>query len=121
MKKSFRSGFNYVTLIVLLIFLTHSSGAQQNFNADKQLFDYGWKFTLANQSDNYSAPAFDDRKWRGLDLPHDWSIEGKMEAKNPMGNDGGYFPSGIGWYRKTFSLPANAKINAYLFILKAFT
>lgn len=109
MKKSFRSGFNYVTLIVLLLFLTHSSGAQQYFNANKQLFDYGWKFTLANQSDNYSAPAFDDRKWRGLDLPHDWSIEGKMEAKNPMGNDGGYFPSGIGWYRKTFSLPANAK------------
>jgi beta-galactosidase len=41
-----------------------------------------------------------------VDLPHDWSIEGKTDAKNPSGNDGGYFPTGIGWYRKTFKFPS---------------
>lgn len=26
---------------------------------------------------------------------------------NPMKGAGGYFPAGIGWYRKTFNVPAN--------------
>ena len=54
-----------------------------------------------------SAAAYDDSAWRLLDLPHDWSIEGTIAADAPMGNDGGYFPAGIGWYRKTFQVPAD--------------
>ena len=74
----------------------------------KQLFDYNWKFYLgdvpaANTND------FDDKSWRSLDLPHDWSIEGTINPNNPTGNDGGYFPAGIGWYRKTFTVPASWK------------
>ena len=49
--------------------------------------------------------------WTGviIDLPHDWSIEGKIDPKNPTGNAGGFFPTGIGWYRKSFKVPAEWK------------
>lgn len=53
-----------------------------------------------------SATDFNDKDWRKLDLPHDWSIEGKLDSLNPTGNDGGYFPAGIGWYRKKFIVPS---------------
>jgi beta-galactosidase len=70
----------------------------------KQLFDYNWKFY---QGDTAAAKSkgFDDISWRSLDLPHDWSIEGKINPKNPTGGSGGYLPAGIGWYRKTFKIP----------------
>jgi beta-galactosidase len=51
-------------------------------------------------------PAFDDSSWRALDLPHDWAIEGpfRMEIENETGK----LPwEGIGWYRKTFTVPAD--------------
>ncbi|RED22658.1 beta-galactosidase [Flavobacterium cutihirudinis] len=73
---------------------------------EKEKFDYDWTFYFGDNK-NASDVNFDDSGWRKLDLPHDWSIEGRVDAKNPMGNDGGYFPSGIAWYRKTFELPSN--------------
>jgi beta-galactosidase len=74
----------------------------------KQLFDYDWKFRLGDLP-AASSIDFDDKNWRSLDLPHDWSIEGTIDSNNPMGNDGGYFSAGIGWYRKTFTAPASWK------------
>lgn len=38
-------------------------------------------------------------------MPHDWSIEGPFDKDNPTGKGGGFLPSGVGWYRKSFSLP----------------
>lgn len=67
----------------------------------KQLFDYNWKFNLGDDS-LARLRDFNDNAWRNLDLPHDWSIEGSVSLKNPTGGAGGYFPAGIGWYRKTF-------------------
>lgn len=95
------------TLIALLSLFT-AAQAQELTSERKQLFDYNWKFFLGDNKDAGTA-GFDDKGWRILDLPHDWSIEGRVEPKNPLGNDGGYFPAGIGWYRKTFRLPAALK------------
>src|SRR4051794_28723062 len=67
-------------------------------------FDIGWRFTR-DSIVNAEQPNFNDSKWRVLDLPHDWSIEGEISAKNPSGGSGGYLPTGIGWYRKTFKVP----------------
>lgn len=54
---------------------------------------------------NPSAPDFDDSKWRTLDLPHDWGIEGPFRMDLP--NETGKLPwHGIGWYRKTLELPS---------------
>jgi beta-galactosidase len=67
-------------------------------------FDFDWKFIHGDPS-GAQAPVFDDSSWRGLDLPHDWSIEGPVAENEPSGGAGGYFPTGMGWYRKRFELP----------------
>lgn len=71
-------------------------------------FDPGWRFVLGDSS-GAERPGYNDRGWRRLDLPHDWSIEGVPEESAPGGGRFGYFPAGIGWYRKSFRLPAGAK------------
>ena len=71
-------------------------------------FDKGWKFTLGD-SRQFSDKDYADTGWRTLDLPHDWAIEGDFSKENPSGTGGGALPGGIGWYRKTFTLPADAK------------
>ncbi len=70
--------------------------------------DNGWKFFLGEAS-GAEAPSFQDASWRTVDLPHDWSIEGQPEKNNPTSSGGGFFPAGIGWYRKTFRAPAEWK------------
>lgn len=70
----------------------------EDFNSD-------WKFALGDFPDA-SQPVFDDGSWRTLDLPHDWSIEGSFSPNHPAGTGGGALPGGIGWYRKTFEVPA---------------
>ena len=55
------------------------------------------------------SPSFSDASWRTVDLPHDWSIESKPDKDNPSGAGGGFFPAGMGWYRKTFHAPADWK------------
>ena len=37
-------------------------------------------------------------------MPHDWSIAGPVDEKNPTGQGGGFMPSGVGWYRKHFTV-----------------
>jgi beta-galactosidase len=93
-----------VTAILLLVGSMVCQGQSPDKTERKQLFDYKWKFY---QGDTASAKSrnFNDMDWRNVDLPHDWSIEGKISPKNPMGGAGGYFPAGIGWYRKTFKVP----------------
>ncbi len=53
--------------------------------------------------ENKFLPQFDDGKWRPLDLPHDWAIEGPFSQDLP-GETGKLPWAGIGWYRKHFSL-----------------
>ena len=76
-----------------------------NAQARKVLsFDTNWKFIKADLT-GAEKPLFNDAKWRTLDVPHDWSIEGPYDKANPTARGGGYLPSGIGWYRKSFTLP----------------
>ncbi len=44
--------------------------------------DFGWRFSLGDV-DGAERDAFDDSSWRGIDLPHDWSIEGPFDEKTP--------------------------------------
>jgi beta-galactosidase len=68
-------------------------------------FNAEWKFFQGDEAHAEQA-AFDDSGWRTVDVPHDWSIAGPVDAKNISGPAGGFFPTGIAWYRKSFSLPA---------------
>jgi beta-galactosidase len=71
-------------------------------------FDFGWKFFKGDAS-GADAPSFADASWQSLDLPHDWSIEGPFAQNEPSGGAGGNAPTGIGWYRKHFRVPASYK------------
>src|SRR5690242_13526203 len=64
-------------------------------------FDDGWRFRLGDVAGAQEV-AFDDRDWRSVDLPHDFSIEQPFDSKKA--SCAGYLPGGIGWYRKTFSV-----------------
>lgn len=68
--------------------------------------DKDWKFQLGDLKEAVN-PSFDDASWRSLNIPHDWSIEGRYNKYNKTGRGGGYLPAGDGWYRKSFSLPAS--------------
>lgn len=68
-------------------------------------FDADWRF-LKGEAPGAGEPNFDDSAWRRLDVPHDWSIEGPFSKDNPTGGSGGFLPAGVGWYRKSFALPA---------------
>lgn len=96
----------YKYIRIVLFFLLSISSAFAQTSNQPLLFDYDWKFSLADQKE-YSQPNYNDADWRQLDLPHDWSIEGKTDLNNPMKGAGGYFPAGIAWYRKSFQVPAN--------------
>lgn len=70
-----------------------------NFNED-------WRFFLEEGTSIYAAGKdFDDSGWRQLDLPHDYSIEQDFDPNSPSGANGGFLNGGVGWYRKTFTLP----------------
>jgi beta-galactosidase len=66
-------------------------------------FDSDWLFTPGDPQDA-SATGFNDKTWRLLDLPHDWSVEGTVNQDAPAGGSGGYYPTGTGWYRKHFTV-----------------
>ena len=70
---------------------------------DRQNFDNGWRFVLADSA-QMSKTDYHDTHWRALNLPHDWAVEGDFLCSNPSGAGGGALPGGIGWYRKTFNL-----------------
>jgi beta-galactosidase len=70
--------------------------------------DSNWKF-LPGDPSGAEARSFDDASWRSVDLPHDWSIDGQTDKRNPTGSGGGFFPAGTGWYRKSFNAPAEWK------------
>jgi beta-galactosidase len=68
-------------------------------------FTTGWKFLQAD-APGAEKPEFNDSAWVGVKLPHDWSIAGPVKEDAPSRGAGGFFPTGIGWYRKAFTVPA---------------
>ena len=81
-------------------------------------FDQDWRFALVNReaaTDPTGAyahaadPGYDDSSWRTLDLPHDWSIELLPTATGGTTAGTGFFQGGLGWYRKTFTLPRSLR------------
>ena len=101
----------------------------------KVSFDAGWKFFRGNAI-NVESPEYDDSKWRTLTVPHDFSMEpafvptngreysprwsdvqvGPFSRLSVGDRDTGQTVGGVGWYRKTFYLPAvgNTSLETYL-------
>jgi beta-galactosidase len=68
-------------------------------------FDSAWLFRLGDPKGAESA-SFGTDGWRPVDVPHDWSIGGVPSPDAPSSEGGGYFPTGVGWYRKVLDAPA---------------
>lgn len=86
--------YRQTMLIWLLVFFCIIGRA-----VDRSPWDKDWRFTLADLP-QMAQNNYDDRRWRILDLPHDWAIEGDFYVSNPSGAVGGALPGGVGWYRK---------------------
>ena len=79
-------------LSVVIVFCAHICAAER-VNVDE-----GWTFI---QEDVPAAATvdFSEADWRTLDLPHDWSVEGRFDPGHPTTDRCGYLPTGVGWYR----------------------
>lgn len=54
-----------------------------------------------------AKPAYNDRSWRQVHVPHDFVVEGKFDPR--ADNSHGSLPTGVGWYRRKFFIPASDK------------
>ncbi|MBN2611045.1 MAG: DUF4982 domain-containing protein [Bacteroidales bacterium] len=90
-------------LAVIIIFSNIAVSAQQGKSRIITNFDANWKFAPGDFP-NASKNEFSDANWRMLDVPHDWSIELENDKDAPGGGSIGFFPTGTGWYRKTFDV-----------------
>ena len=97
------TGNIFILLITALVVFPRSMSATET-GRQRFRMDFGWRFTLGDPP-NAERANFDDKPWRELDVPHDWSIEGPWSKDNPSGSAGGYASIGIGWYRKSFRVP----------------
>ena len=86
---------NLTSAICFLLFASAVCFASRP--GERVSFNQNWRFRL------------NDSQWRQLNLPHDWSIEGEFSERHPAGTGGGALPGGIGWYRKTFTVPTTSK------------
>ena len=98
---------------------------------ERLLMDFDWRFQFGHGSDpardlglgtgqgdfaktgefEFAKVKFDDSKWRGVQLPHDWAVELPFVHDEEQ-NSHGYKPIGrrypetsVGWYRRTFEVP----------------
>jgi beta-galactosidase len=98
--------FYFLFFIVITLNELYAQVHPETSVRQKLKFNSDWKFQLADQKE-FSKPEFDDNNWRNLNLPHDWSIEGAFDEST--GGTNGYLPCGIGWYRKSFTIPVSMK------------
>ena len=97
-----RITLSFCALFMISALTVQAQNVKEN-SRSIQNFDSDWRF-LKEDINGAESPSFDDSKWRKLDVPHDWSIEGSYDQANPTGRGGGYLPAGIGWYRKSFKV-----------------
>lgn len=93
------------TMLCIMALCTVAPTTAQVSFGDAGKFNDEWLFLLKDDSAAVQ-PSYDDSKWRKLDLPHDWSIEGQLSPS--LASCTGYLPGGIGWYRKHFSITDKA-------------
>jgi beta-galactosidase len=70
-------------------------------------FNDGWRFWLGNVP-NGQSESLDDSDWQQVQVPHDWSIHLDFNLRSNGGATAGWLDGGVGWYRKTFTLPTSA-------------
>lgn len=92
--KKIKKWLSTCSIIFSLTLAGNSIAMQRNTN-----IDLDWKFKLDDHS-SYMENNLNDNDWREINLPHDWSIEGKYDQAHPSGKRYGWLPTGTAWYRK---------------------
>jgi len=106
LSKKFTAIQKVFLLSALISFFTSNAFSQQPRSTLN--FDKDWHFNLGDVPNGENI-SLNDAGWRVLNLPHDWSVEGEFKKENPATPEGGALPGGIGWYRKTFTVPSASK------------
>ena len=96
----------FLSFILILMSSLTSITASSAKGSETRNFNSDWKFCKGDITGGQKSE-FDDSKWRKLDLPHDWSVEGPFSKDFASGT--GFLPGGTGWYRKTFKVAAGEK------------
>jgi beta-galactosidase len=78
--------------------------------------DKSWLFNKGDVTGANGASLPADSTWRPVNLPHDWAVEGPWDSAAATTGRGGYCPSGIGWYRNHFTLPASVTSGQQVYI-----
>lgn len=68
--------------------------------------DKHWRFHEGRLS-NAQTGDFNDAEWKIVNVPHDWRIHDEYNKNNRRLS--GYFPKGIGWYRKVLDIKPQYK------------
>ena len=93
---------NLVFMLLCLPVLANSPisfGKPEKINNDWLFIQ---KDVIQAQETNYN-----DDQWESVNLPHDWSVKGKLDSS--LASCTGYLPGGIGWYRKHLNVPSSKK------------
>ncbi|TDD97793.1 sugar-binding domain-containing protein [Flavobacterium cellulosilyticum] len=90
---------------ILLLFLISCATLEKKIRIIED-FNENWNFKLGDYP-NAIHSDLNTSDWRILQLPHDWSIEAAFNKENPTKQAQAFLPAGMGWYRKTFTLPEN--------------
>ncbi|MDA3821190.1 MAG: hypothetical protein PF450_01070, partial [Bacteroidales bacterium] len=92
--------------ILLIVFgastwiILHTAGNEARVS---ETIDLNWRFSQEDDS-TFSQTDYNDTHWETVSLPHDWMIKGEIAKDNPSSMAGGFYPGGIGWYRKQLDL-----------------
>ena len=68
------------SLLIASFFILLVAAYAQPAPRQRLLMDINWKFSQTDTTDAMK-PGFNDSKWRTLNLPHDWSIEGSFKQE----------------------------------------
>lgn len=103
--------YRFAIALLILLNMIHTTSVHAErmaaWTGRKTSFNAGWRF-YKGEALGAEIPGFDDSQWRPLDLPHDWAIEETFDPKlNP--ETGALRAFGTGWYRKTFTMPAQIR------------
>ncbi|MEG1685616.1 MAG: DUF4982 domain-containing protein, partial [Bacteroides sp.] len=113
------------SFFILAALLISSFGIANGAVRTEYTFEKDWKFSrLDNPA--FSSPDYNDKQWQTVTVPHDWAIYGPFSSQNDKqkvaiaqdgqketlehaGRTGGLPFVGVGWYRRSFEVPAFSK------------
>jgi beta-galactosidase len=95
----FNLRYPFIILLFIMGITLFSSAAGATPRHSMALLE-GWRFSFGSESTAPADPAFVDREWARVSLPHTWnSIGTQGETRGPDVDD----RRGKGWYRLTFT------------------